>query len=287
MLSFVCLALAAQLEGSPMRFVLLEDFDEPGPGTSWNATLFPDEILGGGTQLVREPLTVAQGAPDTQPPLPINAGGDLEGRLYELTLGGSGYALTADMAENQLSDCAVRGFVAIGAPDPFGSQSVGLLIRASVNPNPPFGTGLNAYTAQVIRNGNGDVSFMLARWRDGVITPPDVFANVPFVASFAQENYLIALHAEGDALLARLWRVRVQSGSLVVEPVLLAQSPNGKPTNTIGARDGELVSGRIGVDGFARGGNSVFWEDVQLGLPPDRLAPLPNRAPAPASAPGR
>lgn len=283
MLSFACLAFAAQLQGSPMQIVRLEDFDEPG--TSWSATLFPDELILGGTVLTREPLTLAQGAPDTDPPLPINAGGDLEGRLFELTFGGSGYALTADVPENQVTDGAVRAFVAIGAPDPFGGQSVGLLVRASINPNPPFGSGLNAYTAEVIRNGNGAVSFALARWRDGVITPPDVFANVPFVASFAQENYVIALHAEGDRILARLWRVRVDTGALVIEPVTLGLGPSG-PTNTIVARDGELASGRFGVDGFARGANSVFWDDIQLGLPPDRVA-LAVRAPGPTLAPGR
>jgi hypothetical protein len=271
MLLFVCLALAAPLQGPPMRFVQLEDFDEPGSGLDWSATLFPESSLGGST-LTREPLTVAQGAPDTVPALPINAGGDLEGRLFEITAGGGSFALTEDTPENQLTDGAVRGFVAIGAPDPFGGQTVGLLVRASINPNPPFGTGLNAYVAQIVRNGPGAVSFALARWRDGVITAADVFANVPFVANFPQENYLIALHAEGDMLLARLWRVRADAGALVIEPVPLGTSPNGKLSNTIVAHDGELAAGRVGVDGFARGGNSVFWDDVQLGLPADAVA---------------
>ena len=286
MLAFACLALAAPLQGSPMRFVRLEDFDRPGPATSWIATFFPDEIRLGDSLLTRESLTISQGAPDTMPPLPINAGGDAEGRCSEQTFGGGAYALTADTPENRLTDCAVRGFVAIGVPNPSGGQNVGLLVRVNIDPNPPFGTGLNGYMAQVSRNGSS-ATFELARWRGGVVTPPDVFATVPFVADFEQENYLIALHAEGDALLARLWRVRVASGALVIEPVLLGTSPKGTPTNAIVARDGELAAGRIGVYGFARGGNSVFWDDVQLGQPPDLPAPLPTRAPLPTAAPGR
>lgn len=270
MLSLV-LALSLQspaVEGSPLRFVLLEDFDQPGSGLDWSATLFPAEIKPGGTAFTREPLTVAQGAPNTTPPLPINAGGDLEGRYAEVTVGGGSYALTTP--EVVLENGGIRAFVAIGAPDPFGSQSGGVLVRASVNPNPPFGTGVNGYTAEIARNGGGNPPlFYLARWRDGVITPSDIFVSVPFAADFSQENYLIALQAEADLLVARLWRVRAEAGAVVIEPVVL---PGGG--NTISARDDELRAGRLGVHAFARGQNSVFFEDVQIGTPADRPGTL-------------
>ena len=71
------LLLVCPQQGSS-RIVLHEPFDEPG--TSWAATIFPDlHVLAGGA-FTREPLSVALGAPDALPELPINAGGDLEGR---------------------------------------------------------------------------------------------------------------------------------------------------------------------------------------------------------------
>ena len=128
---------------------LYEDFD--APGTTWAATIFSDEHISGVEAFTREPLSAGMGAPDTVPPLPINAGGDLEGRYSEGNSGGA-FALTADVPGNTFSHGAMRGFVAIGAPDPFGSQSVAFLLRASLNPTPPFGSGLNAYTAHIARN---------------------------------------------------------------------------------------------------------------------------------------
>lgn len=53
-----------------MRFVLLEDFEAPGPCLDWSQTLFPDEIKPGDSAFTRELLTVAQGAPSTTPPRP-------------------------------------------------------------------------------------------------------------------------------------------------------------------------------------------------------------------------
>src|SRR5262245_14405962 len=61
---------------------LIEDFDEVG--SDWSNTHFPGEVIFGDGVFTREALDVALGAPDTQPPLPINAGGDLEGRYSEV-----------------------------------------------------------------------------------------------------------------------------------------------------------------------------------------------------------
>jgi hypothetical protein len=283
MLPLLHLLLSSPLQQvTPLRIVLREDFDEPG--TSWAATLFPDEIIPGGAAFTREELSGALGAPDTSPPLPINTGGDLEGRYAEVTASGGSYALGADVPSNRFEDAAIRGYLAIGAPDPFGGQTVGFLLRASVNPNPPFGTGLNAYTAEVVHNqGQPTALLVLARWRDSVITAGDTFATASFPVDLGAENYLLEFRVQGDLLTARLWRVTASGGSVAVDPIPLGTGPSG-PTSVLRAHDPELTSGRAGVSAFARGGNSVFWDDVELGQPGDKLGRslLPPLPPVPA-----
>ena len=265
------------------QLVLREDFDEPG--TAWSATLFPDLLLTGNTAFTREELSTALGAPSTIPPLPINAGGDLEGRFAEVTLGSGSYALTADTPENRLEDAALRGYVAIGNPDPFGGQTVGFLLRANIEPHPPFGTGLNAYTAEIVHNGGQtSASVYLSRWRNGVIRPPDLLASAAFPIDLANENYRIEFRVEGDLLSVRLWRVTAAGGSVVLAPIPLGTGPGGS-ANLLTARDSELTAGRAGLSAFARGGNSVFWDDVELVQPGDKLGGLgmPPSPPKPAA----
>jgi len=260
------LSLALPPQG-PSAITLLEDFDEPG--TSWTETLFSEEHTAPGNPFTRESLAGVLGAPDTFPPLPINAGGDLDGRLTEISgISGSGFALTADVPQNQYEDVAVRGYV--GSAPLFGGPNVGFLVRASINPNPAFGSGLNAYTAILQTNATlPTATLLLGRWRDGVVTVADVFATATFPADLAHENYRIELRAQGELVSARLWRVHVVAGSVVTEPVAFSTGPG--PSNLLWARDSELTSGRVGVYGFARSGSSVFWDDVQIGQPPDKL----------------
>jgi hypothetical protein len=244
------LALAIQLHGDPpARF---EDFDERG--TTWAATIFPEVNAG---SYSREPLTTALGAPDTVPPLPINAGGDLEGRYVEALA--STFTLAANEPANRFEDGGIRGYLGFGVTSSFGSQSVGFLLRASINPSPPFGSGLNAYTAYVDRSTATQAILHLARWRDGVVT--DVFASADITVHPGQENLLLEFEVQGSYLAARLWRVTAVSGRLVTAPVALAPAP-GVLGNLLWAEDGELVRGRAGVHAFTRSSNSVFFDDV-------------------------
>lgn len=268
MISLVTIVLAMPQSLAGGAPALTESFE--APGTTWSATIFPDEFLLGAA-LSREPLSVGLGAPNTSPALPINAGGDLEGRYYETGLAATGgYALTADVPSNQLTDVALRGYVAIGNPDPFGSQSISFLLRANVTPRPIGPPRLNAYTATINRNGPGFATLSLARWNDGVIAAGDVFVSGGFPVDFANENYLLEFRVQSTILLARLWRVTADQGQIRVDPIVLGQG-TGLMTNWLWARDGELTQGRAGVRGFARGGNSVFWDDLRLGSASDRL----------------
>ena len=272
MLVILALSILAPVQRTaPLQVVLSEDFDEPG--TTWAATIFPDEFIPGGAAFTREELSSALGAPDTSPALPINAGGDLEGRYAEVSLSGGSFALGADTPANRFEDAALRGFLAIGNPDPFGGQTVGFLLRASVDPNPAFGSGLDAYTAEIVHNQGSTALLVLARWRNGVITAADTFATASFPVDLAAENYLLEFRVQGDLLTARLWRVTASNGSLAIDPIPLGAGP-GRPANSLVARDSELTSGRAGVSAFARGGNSVFWDDVLLGQPGDKLGHL-------------
>lgn len=238
-----------------------ESFDEPG--TTWSNTRFPDVFgpgLPGAFAFVREPLDPLSGAPDTTPPLPINVGGDLEGRYVELGLAGSGaYALMRDDPANAIADVGVRGFVGIGNPDPFGSQSVGFVLRGSVNAS----GRVDAYLAELVHNGGNLGLLAVSRIRDGVITVADLFVlSSPFPVDLQNENYLLFFGAVGETLVARMWVTHVVGGVVTSEPIDLGLGTS--PPNAVVVHDGELSAGRVGVRCFARGGNSALFEDVRV-----------------------
>ena len=254
------LALAIQLHGDPSPPTWFEDFDERG--TTWAETIFP-EVHGG--PFSREPLTTFQGALDTVPPLPISAGGDLEGRNVDAPSGS--FALAANVPANRFENGGIRGYVAFGIRSSFGSQSVGFLLRSSINPSPPFGSGLNAYMAYVDRSTATNATFTLARWRDGVVTWDDVLASTEITIHPSRENLLLEFEVQGEQLAARLWRVSAVAGRLVIAPVALAPAP-GVLGNLLWAEDGELALGRAGVHAFTRSSNSVFFDDVLVKVAP-------------------
>jgi len=263
------LTLALPLRSPPVQdSAVFEDFD--ARGTSWAATIFPNVEASPNMGVSREPLSVDQGAPDTEPPLPINAGGDAEGRFCEEVLPASGsFALSAISPANVMRNGSIRAVVAFGVTDPFGSQIYGVLLRARINPNPPFGSGLNAYTAYIYRSGAipGEGNFVLARWQDGVVSSQFVLTS--FALGAGPENYVIEFEVEGRRLAARLWRITARDGSLVTEPVALANGL-GPLANQIEAQDGSLITGRAGMYAFTRSTNSVFCDDILVKRTDDR-----------------
>ena len=254
--------LALALPLGPVQDVAFEDFD--APGSSWAQTIFSDVLAPPTNGLSREVLTVGQGAPDTFPPLPIAAGGDLEGRVFEVMVaGGSPFALMADEPENVFRDGAIRAVVAFGVTSSFGDQAAGVLLRARVGAGPPSGSHLHAYTAEIVRSGSVGI-FVLARWANGVITADTVFAESKFpMGNPALENFLIELRAVGTRLDASLWRISASAGRVVTAPVILAGGL-GPLSNQFAATDEALASGRAGLHAFVRSTNNVFFDDARV-----------------------
>jgi hypothetical protein len=252
------MALSLSLSAQDAWF---EDFD--ARGDSWSTTLFPDVILAPSTGLTREPLTAALGAPETEPPLPINADGDAEGRVFEIAVPAShAFALTADTPAFEFRDGGIRLQAAFGVRSSFGSQSFGALLRASVDPSAPSGSGLQAYGALVLRTRAAHVdagTVYIARWRDGVAQ--EILADGTFTMNPSTENYRLEFHALGTRLTARLWRTTAGGGRLWVTPILL-EGGTGQLGNELVAHDGEQRAGRAGLDAFTRSTNSIFLDDV-------------------------
>ncbi len=254
--------LALSLQIGSFQDAYFEDFD--ARGSSWAETIFPDVYIQGGAALSREPLSLGQGAPRTDPPLPINAGGDAEGRFFEATVPGqSSFALTANEPVSVFRDGGIRAFVAFGVTNSIGDQGVGLLLRAWINP-PHYHSsgGLNAYTAFLFRNSSPWGTFGIARWQDGAITPDSTLAlaEFPFPRDGRLDNYLIEFKVAGTKLTARLWRVTARAGRLVTEPVVFDDS--GPAPNQLWAQDGGISAGRAGVEAFTRSTNSVFLDEI-------------------------
>lgn len=250
--------LALALPLGPVQQVAFEDFD--APGSSWAQTIFPDVHAAASNGLSREFLTVDQGAPVTFPPLPIAAGGDLEGRVFEAMVpGGNPFALMANTPENVFRDGGIRAVVGFGVPDSFGSQEANVLLRARVGAGPGPGSHLFAYSAGIVRQGSVGI-FVLARWNDGVIT--SAFAESKFsMGNPMLENFLIQLRAVGTRLDASLWRITAGAGRIVLTPVVLGGGL-GPFSNQLAATDDTLASGRAGLHAFVRATNSVFFDDV-------------------------
>jgi hypothetical protein len=229
----------------------LEDFDQAG--STWADTLFPAQ-LGLGGAFVREPLGAGLGAPDTDPPLPINQGGDKEGRYFEQTFAPTG-AISTSLDVH--CDVRIEGYVGIGFPDPFGGRSVGFLLRGGYT---PWST---AYSATLNHNGGTTATLDLSFQCNGIITPSTVLASSqPITIDPFHENYRLTFTAVGNQLVAELARVFVSGGVVVEEPIDLLAAPGVQ--SQLVATDGRLVAGFVGVNAFARGGNSVFYDDVQV-----------------------
>ncbi len=247
------LALVASLPLPPVaQGGGFESFDEVG--SSWSNTFFPNEQIFGDGIFVREALGPGLGAPTTNPPLPINQGGDKEGRYFEQTLAGT-HCTT--FSEEVLCDVLVDGYLAIGFPDPFGGRNVGFILRSGSTPLP------TAYVAEIAHNSGTTARLHISLMCNHLIHASTVLASSePFPVDLSNENYRLAFRAAGTQLTAELWRVSVSGGSILEEPIdLLAASGI---QNVLSATDGTLVQGSVGVFAFARGDNSVFFDDVQV-----------------------
>jgi hypothetical protein len=237
-----------------------EDFN--GAGSTMAGTLFPDVISFGGGTFERQILAAGMGAPNTLPPLPINDAGDKEARYFEVGFAPASSALTADLPENIVRNQVIDGYVGIAYFEESGSRHVGFVLRADATPE------LNAYRAAITHlPDTGAAVLTIVRVRDGVVTPPDSFVtSQEFVVDPDVENYRLVFSAQGDTLSASLSRVTAAGGAIVETPIDLLADPGVQSTLT--ATDAELRRGRAGLSAFARGDDSVFFDNVTLSPAP-------------------
>lgn len=229
-----------------------EEFEQPGGG-ALGETRFSELVLSLNAGVSRGPTEPGQGAPATGGVLPVDEGGDLELRFYEvLPAAGASYTLTPEAA---FVDVEIDGYVAIGFTDAFGSRTAALLVRATPSP-------LNAYGVALSHLLPGDTATLrVVRITDNVIS--DFAASDPFPAAPASENYRLVLRAIGDTLTAGVLRVEAIGGVRVETPIDLDAVTAGVQSE-LTATDSALTAGALGMRVFTRSTNSVFFDDITV-----------------------
>ncbi len=219
-----------------------ENFDEQG--TAWSGTIFTNTNQSGGASFGRDTLNAENGAPSANPPLPVNAGGDLEATYYKSSpaLAGASAALMANLP---LAAVTIDGYLAIN-----GTSRVGFALRSGAN-------GRTNYVAQIWPNSTTNASLML--------TQPNGISFIIFKISpsFAlhqsDENFHLVFSVSSNVLSAALWRVSAIEGAIVETPIDF-----GSGNNTIVVTNSTLATGQVGLYGFMSGSSPVFYDDVTI-----------------------
>jgi len=252
------------LEGNTNR-IWFEDFEEPG--SSWTNTLFNDLRLGTTSigsivagendpaRFEKDPLDSSSLAPDTQPPLPINQGGDQEGSISR-AVGFHRYAFATNTAENQLSDATVDAY--IGFVNPPGSRYTegGLVLRADPDVRNGY-LGGNGYMALLSAGFSSLDMFVI---NNGILYNFYVEPRTGIPALVSNEIYHLRFSAIGTDLSASLWRVYAQDEIIHETPVDF-----GRGSYQRRASSDMYTRGVVGLSGIAWGDNSrVLFDDVTV-----------------------
>lgn len=235
-----------------------ETFEQAGSDPA--SSLFSTFLIAGDGLFVREPLDASSAAPESEPALPVDQGGDKELRYSEVTLAGtSSFALTPDAPGGVFSDMQVDAFLAFGLNEVFGAPSGGLVLRAAGETRQTF----DAYAAsiRVVRFDPQAVVLSILRYEDGVAQVLIDSDEIPIDAD--EENLHLTFRAEGTTLEAKLGRASVVGAEIVEAPVDLDASTMGVQ-DTLTVSDASLEEGRIGLTAFVRADNHVLFDDVSL-----------------------
>ncbi|MEZ5524173.1 MAG: hypothetical protein R3E62_04255 [Pseudomonadales bacterium] len=225
----------------------IETFDD---ASTVSDTHFSNTFLSGGGIFEPDSLVASQGAP-TNPALPISSRGDKELRYYE----GNSIAPTHSYATTPLSESyknvVISGYVGVGITDTFGYRSSGLMARLSGS-----GFALDGYIAHILY-GATTATFTLATLNAGVVRQENVLASTSqFNISPQDNNFFIELETFDNWIKASLWQTALGRDNFLI--------------STLVAKDETHSSGGVGLFGFTRGGNSVFFDDIavrELSLP--------------------
>mgnify|MGYP002858231704 CR=1 FL=1 len=181
--------------------IAVENFDGVGDA-DFSATIFSD--TGSATHQRSELST----GPATTPALPINQGGDMEGRLT----GSKAAALMPATADNVFTDGSIEAY--LGPEDTSTFIYSGLLLRASRS---GAGGTINGYQAIVLTSVGGSSSVSISRVVNGAeasgingILYPSV--SLPTLA--VNEHWKMRFSATGPTLVAEVWKVKITSGSI-------------------------------------------------------------------------
>lgn len=185
--------------------------------------------------------------------LPVSAGGDQELRYGEGSGGIAGsHSMAVAIATSGHVDSVVSGYMGASRTKRFGSLTAGLMCRTSGEERE-----IDAYVAKASFGsyGQNTVSFSLSVMKNGNMHasyPSDVSGEFPLI--FEEENVFIELRAVSDSITASCWKVL----------------PTGEKVHldSLSIRDDSHKSGAVGIFAFARGENSLFFDDI-------RAVPIP------------
>ncbi len=219
----------------PAATALTENFDQPG--TAWSSTIF-STYSGTAT---RTDLTGI--GPNTTPPLPVNQGGDLEGRLTT-------DAQMPSVPANFFSDGTIEAYV--GRPDRSQLQHTGLHIRCTGQPSM-----LTGYEAIILFYTDGTAKADFSKIVNGIGTW--FYTSTTAFSVADSDNIHMRFSASGSTLSLTLWRVNV-SGGVVTETAI----PFFNGTNTLTATDSTYTGGYAGLHHWASGSADMLVDDVSV-----------------------
>lgn len=221
-----------------------EDFDESG--AAWSSTLFSATgpgPSGPASTLDRQVMTTG---PNTTPALPVNQGGDKEGRVGIDGSTSSSYMLPPLTAEHTFADGSIEGYM---APEGIiGFFNSHLLLRARLSST----NGLLGYSAMG-NFGTSSVTFGIQVLVNGIISSIGTSSAMAYTAS---DNFKVRLTAEGSTLTLQVWKVSVAAGNVIETPQAIF---SGNTTLTVS--NTAYPSGRAGLY-FSAAGGRCYFDDV-------------------------
>jgi hypothetical protein len=214
-----------------------ENFDALAGG-AWSAQ-FPVQGGNSGYSYSSSMLTAG---PNTTPALPINQGGDIEGRVS----GSFTWCYTTDTAANTFSDGTIEATI---APEtPASAMSAALILRGS-----PSGSAATGYVAMVSFISATQASIFIGHAASG-----SSWIAFPTQTLATSDNIRLRFTATGPRLVLNAWKINVSGGSVVETPVLTA---GGSPDLIV--YDTLLSSGRAGMR-FAAGTSAFLLDDLSI-----------------------
>ncbi|WP_395741241.1 M36 family metallopeptidase [Prosthecobacter sp.] len=214
--------------------IVVEDFN--ASGVSWS-NLFTVQGGNPGYAFGRGPLSAG---PNTSPELPVNQGGDMEGRIT----GSYAWCLAADTAANNFSDGSIDAYLC--AETPASLMSSALILRGSVVNGVPVG-----YQAQVSYTSATSATISLGYVGSGT------FATFPAVTVSTSDIIRLTLSASGPRLILNAWKVSVSGGNVIETPIV-----NGGSASLV-AYDSRYTSGRAGLKTF-NGSSATLFDSITI-----------------------